>query len=37
MKVFAVFEEVVELCEKFEIETEWFRDPEFTQPFFDEE
>ena len=37
LPVFAIFEEVVQLCEKYNIEAIWFRDQAFTIPFFDEE
>ncbi len=35
-KVFSTFQQVVSLCEKYKIETEWYRDPEFSVPFFED-
>ena len=36
MKVFPTFEKVVGLMEKHKINVEWYRDPEFQIPFFED-
>lgn len=37
LKVFAAFEKVVELFESHNMKTNWYRDKEFSTPFFEEE
>ena len=37
LEVFVVFQRVVKLFEVHNIDAEWYRDPEFSKPFFDEE
>lgn len=36
MKVFPIFDKVVKLMEKHKIKAEWYSDPEFKKPFFDD-
>ena len=35
LDVFAVFERVVKLLGKYDVDSEWFSDPEFSTPFFE--
>jgi hypothetical protein len=36
IKVFPTFEKVVKLMKKYKVKAEWYSDPEFQKPFFDD-